>query len=425
MAHAFISYSKRDQIYARQLADKLRTEGFNVWIDDRLDYGEEWWSVIVQAIQDCTAFIVIMSSELKASKWVKRELGVADHQNKPIFPLLLEGDNWDLFVWTQYLDVRDKQLPPADFFDALDRVLPRQGEPGIDITQSMPAVSYPPRPIDDELGDLDIPLEAPIRAAPLPAASAPPEAPAPAAARAPMRPSAPANIPPPAFDQPRGTIGQGGGGGAVWAQRPTATRAFPLSLNLVRRIVGGIICLMAILMFYGFFSASWMDLKGGYEKLTAWDIWKGTSHGEKFTLDFSDENATGGFGDVRGMDRWLIVIPLGAVVLGVLSLHYTFGRIPFLGTLSHRKTAIILAVLALLLFLYPFMWESASSGNWRDAWSGYGDSSVADQLVSELEKAYNTGQQVFYGLIALLAGLSAVALETRQVRARLGLPIGE
>ncbi|HEX3052786.1 MAG TPA: TIR domain-containing protein [Aggregatilineaceae bacterium] len=410
MAHVFISYSKRDRTYARQLADKLREEGFNVWIDDRLDYGEEWWSVIVQAIQDCTAFIVIMSNESKISKWVKRELGVADHQNKPMFPLLLEGENWDLFVWTQYLDVRGGQLPPADFFDALDNVLPRQAEPGIDVTQSMPALSYPPREIDDDLGELELPQELP--AVPQQSAMS-----APAGTGAPVRAHAPtpANIPPPAF-----ALGQGGGG-AVWTQQATTPRPFPLSLTLLRRIVGGIVLLTAILMFFGFFSASWMNAEEDVDDLTAWDIWKGKSNGEAFTLDLSDENASGGFGDVRGMDRLLLLIPLGAVVLGVLAIQYTFGRVPLLEKLSRRNTAIILTAVALLLFLYPSLWESSSSSNWRDTWSTYSDADYADYYLSVLEDSYSTGQQAAYGLIALLAGIAAVALETPQIRARLGL----
>ena len=34
MSHIFISYSTRDSAYAGKLADKLRAEGFDVWIDN-------------------------------------------------------------------------------------------------------------------------------------------------------------------------------------------------------------------------------------------------------------------------------------------------------------------------------------------------------------------------------------------------------
>ncbi len=34
MSHVFVSYSTRNSEYAYKLADKLRTQGFDVWIDN-------------------------------------------------------------------------------------------------------------------------------------------------------------------------------------------------------------------------------------------------------------------------------------------------------------------------------------------------------------------------------------------------------
>lgn len=42
MGHVFISYSQRDTNYAHALADNLQGVGFNVWIDESLDYGSQW-----------------------------------------------------------------------------------------------------------------------------------------------------------------------------------------------------------------------------------------------------------------------------------------------------------------------------------------------------------------------------------------------
>ena len=38
--HIFISYVRRDQTYARALADHLRQRGFDVWTDDRIDLSD-------------------------------------------------------------------------------------------------------------------------------------------------------------------------------------------------------------------------------------------------------------------------------------------------------------------------------------------------------------------------------------------------
>jgi hypothetical protein len=139
MAHVFISYSKKNRDYARRLADHLLDQGFDVWIDDRIDYGDEWWEVIERAISECAAFVLIMTPDSKSSKWVKREVGLADQQGKVIFPLLLSGENWGLFVITQYADVRDGQLPPPNFSAHLAEYAPRREQRGT------PMVNRPPR----------------------------------------------------------------------------------------------------------------------------------------------------------------------------------------------------------------------------------------------------------------------------------------
>ena len=142
MSHIFISYSKKNRDYASALANKLRDAGFDVWIDDRINYGDEWWEKIVEAIRECSAFLVIMSPDSDTSKWVKREVRLADHLSKPMFPALLEGDlinseTWTLFIGTQYVDVRGGLLPNDDFFTWLRTVVqPKNRERGNDLTLS-------------------------------------------------------------------------------------------------------------------------------------------------------------------------------------------------------------------------------------------------------------------------------------------------
>jgi hypothetical protein len=136
MPHVFISYSKKNHDYAHRLANFLMEQGFDIWIDDlSIGYGDEWWNVIVNAIMECTAYVLIMTTEARDSKWVRRELNLADHLDKPLFPLLLEGENWPIFVGTQYADRRDGSLPDLDFCDRLSRFIPRLKEAGADVTE--------------------------------------------------------------------------------------------------------------------------------------------------------------------------------------------------------------------------------------------------------------------------------------------------
>ena len=86
MGHIFISYSHKDTNYAHRLADTLRAEGFDVWIDARIDYGSQWPLEIQKQLDSCDAFILIMTPRSYASDWVQSELQRAKRKLKPIFP---------------------------------------------------------------------------------------------------------------------------------------------------------------------------------------------------------------------------------------------------------------------------------------------------------------------------------------------------
>lgn len=136
MSHIFISYSSENREYAFNLKNKLQDEGFDVWIDnENLSASDNWWNAITNAIKNASAFIVIMTPASFASKWVQREVFIAEKWDKPTFPLLLEGENFEIYVATQFLDVRDQELPSDSFFKDLESVVPRKSHgKGTDIT---------------------------------------------------------------------------------------------------------------------------------------------------------------------------------------------------------------------------------------------------------------------------------------------------
>jgi formylglycine-generating enzyme required for sulfatase activity len=124
--HIFLSYAREDQSYTRKLADHLRQRGFDVWMDDRIDFGDRWWQTIVAALQGSAAFVVVMAPESERSDWVHREVLLALKERKPIFPLLLRGDGFSILVDRQYADVTGGRMPPDDFCDRVRDVLPAQ-----------------------------------------------------------------------------------------------------------------------------------------------------------------------------------------------------------------------------------------------------------------------------------------------------------
>lgn len=124
MGHIFISYSHDDTDYAHKLAENLQSMGFEAWIDERLDYGSQWPQELQKQLDSCSAFIVIMSPRSYASEWVQSELQRAKRKLKPIFPMLLEGDEpWLSVESTQYYDVRGEVIPDSEFYSDLKTVM--------------------------------------------------------------------------------------------------------------------------------------------------------------------------------------------------------------------------------------------------------------------------------------------------------------
>jgi formylglycine-generating enzyme required for sulfatase activity len=122
--HIFISYARVDQTYARKLADDLRSRGFEAWMDDRIDFGDRWWQTIVQAVRASAAFIVVMTPHAEQSEWVEREVMLALDEGKPVFPLLLRGKCFPLFITKQYANVSGGQMPPGPFYERLAQAAP-------------------------------------------------------------------------------------------------------------------------------------------------------------------------------------------------------------------------------------------------------------------------------------------------------------
>ena len=141
MGHIFISYSRRDTEYAHRLADDLQNRGFDTWIDARIDYGSQWPHELQKQLDSCEAFILVMSPSSFASEWVQSELQRAKRKAKPIFPLLLEGDEpWLSVESTQYYDVRGGLLPDDRLYAALKKVISASQDSDTRIHLPKPAV---------------------------------------------------------------------------------------------------------------------------------------------------------------------------------------------------------------------------------------------------------------------------------------------
>lgn len=227
------------------------------------------------------------------------------------------------------------------------------------------------------------------------------------------------------------------------SQQQTVNIAFNLDVRTVRYIVAGVVAIMAVLMIAGFALLPWMDMsdinfmgisldafgddldidKGPLE-ITALEIWTGRNSGENFTLDLTIEDGQGdGISDVRTLDRFLIVLPFLGLVLLWLAWMYAF---PAGDGLSPLVAAALMAFVALLLLLFPFMWEDMSTSAMEDDLKStmsidmdgaddfdfdFGGLFDMDMFTGIFTEAYSTGEQKLMGALALLAALAGLAAE--------------
>jgi hypothetical protein len=117
----FISYSRKDMDFARQLAGRLEQAGFDVWWDiTDLQGGEDWVRGIAAALETSQYVLVVLSPSSIKSEWVEREYIQALSLKKKVIPLMLEQCPVPFALHTlNYVD-----FTRADNFDAsFDKLL--------------------------------------------------------------------------------------------------------------------------------------------------------------------------------------------------------------------------------------------------------------------------------------------------------------
>ena len=88
MPDIFISYSRKDSAHALELAEQLRSSGMDVWIDQHgLELASSWSKDIVDAIEQCKAFVLLLSESSLASHNVVKELSIASDSGRNIIPI--------------------------------------------------------------------------------------------------------------------------------------------------------------------------------------------------------------------------------------------------------------------------------------------------------------------------------------------------
>ncbi|MEQ8675576.1 MAG: non-canonical purine NTP pyrophosphatase [Aggregatilineales bacterium] len=83
----FISYAHADTAHLLPIQQAL--EIHDIWFDQRLSVGQQWWDEIEQQIAQADCFIFLLSPQSLQSEYCQKELAQALRLNKPIAPVMI------------------------------------------------------------------------------------------------------------------------------------------------------------------------------------------------------------------------------------------------------------------------------------------------------------------------------------------------
>ena len=134
----FCSYSRRDSDFAERIVNFVSTRGYSVWMDQSgIDGASIWTESIVEAIDESSAVILLVSSHSVNSPHVLKEVSLAMEKNKIVFPLIIEKT--DLPRTFQYLlaGIQQIEMNEASFTnDEVKKKLIKSFETHLAVTPS-------------------------------------------------------------------------------------------------------------------------------------------------------------------------------------------------------------------------------------------------------------------------------------------------
>jgi Tol biopolymer transport system component len=146
----FVSHASEDHALAEQVCELLEQRGLKCWIAPRdVGAGSEWDEAILDAIERCRAYLLILSAHANRSSFVKNELNRAFSVKKPIVTFRIEdvlpGRSLELYLarhhWT---DAFPPPLEPRvdQLASSLTRLLNPSADGSVDAAPA-PVVAAP------------------------------------------------------------------------------------------------------------------------------------------------------------------------------------------------------------------------------------------------------------------------------------------
>jgi formylglycine-generating enzyme required for sulfatase activity len=117
----FVSYSRRNETWAYSFHGELR-KSYDAWIDAHIVGASNWWTSILEEIEECDVFIAIMSKPYMESPYCFAELQYAEAWNKPIVPLMIEECDYPSSLGAKNIQFT-KMSMRQDIRDTMNQVL--------------------------------------------------------------------------------------------------------------------------------------------------------------------------------------------------------------------------------------------------------------------------------------------------------------
>jgi WD40 repeat protein len=119
MSDVFLSYSRKDTQFVREIFDVLNARKREAWIDlHAIDYSAKWWDEICSGIDGADNFVLFVSPNSLESWFCHREIGYALEHKKRIIPFLIEPINEQALFqnWKSHADLSKlEQLTHANW----------------------------------------------------------------------------------------------------------------------------------------------------------------------------------------------------------------------------------------------------------------------------------------------------------------------
>jgi hypothetical protein len=120
----FISYSRRDQEFVTRLASDLNQQVAFVWFDrSTIQPGQKWHDEILEGIQECKAFILVLSPDAMESRYVREEVNKALELGKTIFPVIYRPAEWTAEFESLVRDIQTLDLRSGSYTDNFQKLI--------------------------------------------------------------------------------------------------------------------------------------------------------------------------------------------------------------------------------------------------------------------------------------------------------------